>query len=96
MHLSGKFNLSPLLSAQPSAQPLERILTFCSAPLRDDVTPPDKRFTSDVTPINHHAPTTLLRKARLLASHNELSRLSTISPKTANELMIKHFEHFGQ
>ncbi|GFX93115.1 hypothetical protein TNCV_140591 [Trichonephila clavipes] len=47
-------------------------------------------------PINHHAPTTLLGKHGSLASHNELSRLSTISPKTANELMIKHFEHFGQ
>ncbi|GFT54479.1 hypothetical protein TNCV_3759011 [Trichonephila clavipes] len=73
----------------PSIKTDSPLLYEMTSLLRTSASPP-------MSPINHHAPTTLLRKARLLASHNELSRLSTISPKTANELMIKHFEHFGQ
>ncbi|GFW35014.1 hypothetical protein TNCV_3104341, partial [Trichonephila clavipes] len=46
-----------------------------SPPLRDDVTPPDKRFTSDVTPHQSSCSNHTARKARLLESHNELSRL---------------------
>ncbi|GFU70105.1 hypothetical protein TNCV_3807361, partial [Trichonephila clavipes] len=74
----------------------ERPSIKTDSPLLYEMTSPsDKRFTSDVTPINHHAPTTLLRKARPREPQRTL-KTSTISPKTANELMIKHFEHFGQ
>ncbi|GFX83028.1 hypothetical protein TNCV_5001761 [Trichonephila clavipes] len=45
------------------------------APLRDDVTPPDKRFTPDDTPSITMLRRHTAKKARLLASHNELSRL---------------------
>ncbi|GFW83830.1 hypothetical protein TNCV_4376011, partial [Trichonephila clavipes] len=65
-------------------------------PTRDDVTPSDKRFHLRCHPINHHAPNHTAKESTV-ASHNEsLKTLTTISPKTANELMIKHFEHFGQ